>query len=85
MFSMGGMGGEVRGKTKVATYKKFRAKVNRQRIEERTGLYMDLGNGTKPELYNVAVPLNHGSKRREFFEIGEQTNGFVASRAAGRW
>jgi hypothetical protein len=48
MFSMGG---EVRGKTKVATYKKFRAKVNRQRIEERTGLYMDLGNGTKPELY----------------------------------
>jgi hypothetical protein len=35
----------------VATYKEFRAKVNRQRIEERTGLYMDLGNGTKPELY----------------------------------
>jgi hypothetical protein len=48
---MGGMGGEIRGKTKIAVYKKFRAKVNRQEIEERTGLYMDAGNGTKPELY----------------------------------
>ena len=48
---MGGMGGEVRGKTKLATYKKFRAKVNRKRIEERTGLFMDAGNGAKPDLY----------------------------------
>jgi len=48
---MGGMGGEIRGKTKVEVYKKFRARVNRQEIEERTGLYMDAGTGTKPELY----------------------------------
>ena len=48
---MGGMGGEVRGKTKIAVYKAFRAKVNRNRVEERTGLFMDVGNRTKPELY----------------------------------
>jgi hypothetical protein len=53
MFAMGGMGGEVRGKTKLATYKKFRAKVNRQRIEESTGLSMDAGNGAKPEVYRA--------------------------------
>ncbi len=49
---MGGMGGEIRGKTKLATYKKFRAEVNRKEIEDRWNLYMDAGNGTKPELYN---------------------------------
>jgi len=48
---MGGMGGEVRGKTKIEVYKKFRASVDRKHIEEATGLYMDAGNGTKPELY----------------------------------
>lgn len=48
---MGGMGGEIRGKTKLATYKKFRVRIDRKAIEERTGLYMDAGNGTKPELY----------------------------------
>ena len=50
---MGGMGGEIRGKTKLATYKKFRAKVNRKRIEESTGLFMDAGNRTKPEVYEA--------------------------------
>jgi hypothetical protein len=48
---MGGMGGEIRGRTKIEVYKKLRAKVNRQRTEDRTGLFMDAGNGTKPELY----------------------------------
>lgn len=48
---MGGTGGEVRGKTKIEVYKKFRASVNRKDIEDSTGLYMDAGNGTKPELY----------------------------------
>lgn len=48
---MGGFGDCVRGKTKLETYKKFRAQVNRRQIEERTGLYMDLGNGTKQDLY----------------------------------
>jgi hypothetical protein len=45
------MGDEVRGRTKIEVYKKFRATVNRKRIEDRTGLFMDAGNGTKPELY----------------------------------
>jgi len=48
---MGGMHGYARGKTKLACYKEFRRKVNRQRIEDRSGLYMDAGTGTKPELY----------------------------------
>ena len=48
---MGGMGGEIRGKTKLEVYKKFRARVHRKHVEERTGLYMDAGIGTKPELY----------------------------------
>lgn len=48
---MGGTGGEIRGKTKLATYKKFRKTVNRQRVEESTGLYMDAGLGTKQDLY----------------------------------
>jgi hypothetical protein len=48
---MGGMGDTVRGKTKLETYKKFRAQVNRREIEEKTGLYMDAGIGTKPDLY----------------------------------
>ncbi len=48
---MGGMGGQIRGKTKIEVYKKFRAKVNRKEVEDRTGLYMDAGNGTKPDLY----------------------------------
>jgi hypothetical protein len=49
---MGGTGGEIRGKTKLDVYKKFRARVNRREVEERTGLYMDAGNGTKPQLYD---------------------------------
>jgi hypothetical protein len=48
---MGGMGGEIRGKTKLETYKKFRARINRKKIEDSTGLYMDAGNGSKPDLY----------------------------------
>jgi hypothetical protein len=48
---MGGMHGYVRGRTKIEVYKKFRAEVNRKEIEESTGLYMDAGEGTKPEVY----------------------------------
>jgi hypothetical protein len=48
---MGGMGGFVRGRTKVEVYKKFRAEVNRKKVEASTGLYMDAGEGTKPEVY----------------------------------
>jgi hypothetical protein len=48
---MGGMGGEIRGKTKLETYKRFRARINRKKIEDSTGLYMDAGNGSKPDLY----------------------------------
>jgi hypothetical protein len=48
---MGGMGGEIRGKTKLGTYKRFRAEVNRKKIEESTGLYMDAGIGEKQDLY----------------------------------
>jgi len=39
MFAMGGMDGEVRGKIKLAIYKKFRVKANRERIEERWPLH----------------------------------------------
>ncbi len=49
---MGGMGGEIRGKTKLEVYKKFRADISRKDIEEGTGLYMDAGTGTKPQLYD---------------------------------
>ena len=47
---MGGMGGFVRGRTKVI-YKKFRAEVNRKEVEASTGPSMDAGEGTKPEVY----------------------------------
>jgi hypothetical protein len=50
---MGGMGGYIRGKTKLEVYKRFRAEVNRKETEERTGLYMDAGLGTKPRLYDL--------------------------------
>jgi hypothetical protein len=50
---MGGTGGEIRGKTKLEVYKRFRAEVNRKETEERTGLYMDAGLGTKPQLYDL--------------------------------
>jgi hypothetical protein len=49
--TMGGTGGFVRGKTKIEVYKRFRAEINRKRVEESTGLYMDAGKGTKPEVY----------------------------------
>jgi hypothetical protein len=52
---MGGMHGYARGSTKIGCYKEFRKKVNRSKIEERTGLYMDAGTGTKPELYKQMV------------------------------
>jgi len=48
---MGGTGGEIRGKTKLEVYKRFRKRVNCEKIEESTGLYMDAGNGTKQDLY----------------------------------
>jgi hypothetical protein len=48
---MGGMGGTIRGKTKLEVYKKFRASIERKDIQDRTGLFMDAGNGTKPDLY----------------------------------
>ncbi len=48
---MGGMGDYIRGKTKLEVYKKFRAQVNRKRVEESTSLYMDVGNGGKQDLY----------------------------------
>ena len=48
---MGGMGGEIRGKTKLEAYKKFRAHINRKKIEDSTGLYMDAGTGGKQNLY----------------------------------
>jgi hypothetical protein len=48
---MGGMGGYVRGKTKIECYKNFRREINRQEIEESTDLNMDAGNGTKQEVY----------------------------------
>jgi hypothetical protein len=49
--AMGGTGGFVRGRTKVEVYKQFRAEINRKEVEESTGLYMDAGEGTKPEVY----------------------------------
>ena len=48
---MGGMSGNAKGKTKIECYKNFRRDVDRKKIEETTGLYMDAGTGTKPELY----------------------------------
>ena len=48
---MGGMGGEIRGKTKLEVYKRFRAEVNRKETEESTGLFMDAGLGNKQDLY----------------------------------
>lgn len=50
---MGGMGGYIRGRTKLDVYKRFRAEVNRKQTEERTGLHMDAGLGTKPQLYDL--------------------------------
>jgi hypothetical protein len=49
---MGGMHGYARGKTKLECYKTFRRKVNRKKIEDRTGLEMDAGGGTKQEVYS---------------------------------
>lgn len=48
---MGGMGGEIRGKTKLEVYKRFRAEVNRKKIEESYSLVMDAGTGGKQDLY----------------------------------
>jgi hypothetical protein len=48
---MGGTAGEIRGKTKLETYKKFRASINRKQVEDRTGLYMDAGASGKQDLY----------------------------------
>jgi len=48
---MGGTGGEIRGKTKLETYKQFRASINRKQVEDRTGLHMDAGTGGKQDLY----------------------------------
>ncbi len=48
---MGGTGGRIRGKTKLETYKRFKQQVNREKVEARTGLFMDAGTGTKPDLY----------------------------------
>jgi len=48
---MGGMHGYIRGKTKLEVYKKYRARINRKRVEESTGLQMDAGNGGKQDLY----------------------------------
>jgi len=48
---MGGIGDTVRGKTKLETYKNFRKHVNRRKIEDSTGLYMDAGIGKKQDLY----------------------------------
>jgi hypothetical protein len=48
---MGGMHGYSRGKTKLECYKNFRREVDRRKIEEATGLYMDVGTGGKQELY----------------------------------
>jgi hypothetical protein len=62
---MGGMGGEVRGKTKLDTYKKFRARVDRKKIEDSTGLYMDAGNGTKQDLYRGMRKGCHVATRPE--------------------
>jgi hypothetical protein len=49
---MGGMGGSVRGRTKLEAYKRFRATVNQREIEDRTGLFMDAGTGSKQDLYS---------------------------------
>jgi hypothetical protein len=48
---MGVMGGYAKGAMKLAFYKNFRATVNRKEVEDRTGLEMDAGMGTKPEVY----------------------------------
>lgn len=45
------MGGYIRGKTKLETYKRFRAKVNQRKIEEATDLILDAGAGPKMEVY----------------------------------
>ena len=49
---MGGTGGFVRGKSKLATYKTFRAEINRKEVESETGLFMDAGTGGKTDLYS---------------------------------
>jgi hypothetical protein len=48
---MGGTGGQIRGKTKLEVFKKFRKQVNRKKVEESTGLCMDAGLGDKQNLY----------------------------------
>jgi hypothetical protein len=48
---MGGMGGHVRGRTKLECYKNFRREVNREEIEEANDMYMDAGLGDKHALY----------------------------------
>jgi len=35
-----GTDGVIRGKTILATYRKFRVRINRKAMKERTGLYM---------------------------------------------
>lgn len=48
---MGGTGGFIRGRTKLETYKSFKAAVDRKEVEADTGLYMDAGIGKKQDLY----------------------------------
>jgi hypothetical protein len=68
---MGGMHGYIRGKTKLEVYKKYRAKVNRKRVEGATGLYMDAGNGGKQNLYKS---MNRDPETQEwvlFYHFGK--------------
>lgn len=65
------MGGEIRGKTKLETYKRFRAEVNRKEIEEKTGLYMDAGMGMKQELYNRMTKDEETGEWVLFYHFGK--------------
>jgi hypothetical protein len=68
---MGGMGGYIRGKTKLEVYKKFRARINREEIEERTGLFMDAGLATKPELYGKMTKDTETGEWVLFYHFGK--------------
>jgi hypothetical protein len=68
---MGGMGGEIRGKTKLETYKRFGAEVNRSKIEAATGLYMDAGIGKKQKLYNSMVKDKNTGEWVLYYHFGK--------------
>jgi hypothetical protein len=68
---MGRMHGYIRGKTKLETYKRFRAQVDQKAIEDGTGLTMDAGTGGKIELYKEMQKDSETGEWVLFYHFGK--------------